>query len=84
MASRRAAGSVGVVAGDGQAAAVCVDKVAKIGRRRGDVDGVGGGDDAAVAVAMDRVEEIGGNGVDIWAQIFIDQTRRKMNSQLNK
>lgn len=85
MASRWAAGSVGVVAGDGQAAAVCVDKVAKIGRQREDVDGVGGGgDDAAVAVAVDRVEEIGGNGVDIWAQIFIDQTRRKMNSQLNK
>uniref|UniRef100_A0A0E0PHC0 Uncharacterized protein n=1 Tax=Oryza rufipogon TaxID=4529 RepID=A0A0E0PHC0_ORYRU len=34
MASRWAAGSVGVVAGDGQAAAVCVDKVAKIGRQR--------------------------------------------------
>uniref|UniRef100_A0A0E0DLT2 Uncharacterized protein n=1 Tax=Oryza meridionalis TaxID=40149 RepID=A0A0E0DLT2_9ORYZ len=84
MASRRAAGSVEyVVAGDGQAAAVCVDKVAKIGRRREDVDGVGGGGDG-VAVAVDRVEEIGGNGVDIWAQIFIDQTRRKMNSQLNK
>uniref|UniRef100_A0A0E0KYC4 Uncharacterized protein n=1 Tax=Oryza punctata TaxID=4537 RepID=A0A0E0KYC4_ORYPU len=67
------------VAGHGQAAAVCVDKVAKIGRRRVVV-----GDDVAVAVAVDRVEESGGKGVDIWAQIFIDQTRWRMNSQLNK
>uniref|UniRef100_A0A0D9WCM5 Uncharacterized protein n=1 Tax=Leersia perrieri TaxID=77586 RepID=A0A0D9WCM5_9ORYZ len=67
-------GAVDIVAGDDDQAVVCVEKVAKIGRRRREANG--GGD-----VAMDRVEEIGGKGVDIWAQIFIEQMRQKMNSQ---
>uniref|UniRef100_J3M3W3 Uncharacterized protein n=1 Tax=Oryza brachyantha TaxID=4533 RepID=J3M3W3_ORYBR len=77
-------------AGDDDRAAVCVDMVAKIGRRRQREDAAavvrapaaiaGDGVGVGVGVAVDRVEEIGGNGVDIWAQIFIDQMKWKMNS----